>query len=94
MGNLSQLRSLLNHIRPDAMESILDSYFDAFWEELSPEIAVASVADMTTEERIIMMMSFIATDGPNGEMIRDIFYNLVANNGGTDWIKRVVELPA
>lgn len=93
MGHQSQLASLLSHIRPDAMESILDSYFDAFWEDLLiDDESLKNVADMPPAEKIILFASFISQDGPDGEMIRDIFFNLVANNGGDDWVKRVAEI--
>jgi len=93
MGKLAQLKSLFTHIRPDAMESILDSYFASFWEEVTAAgDETPDVADMTPEEKMILLMRFISQDGADGEVVRDLFFNLVANNGGEGWIKRVAEL--
>jgi len=93
MGKLAQLKSLFHHIRPDAMESILDSYFASFWEEVTAAgDETPDVADMTPEEKIILMMSFIAQDGPDGEVVRALFFNLHRDYWPGAWIKRVAEL--
>ena len=93
MGKLAQLKSLFTHIRPDAVESILDSYFASFWEEVTAAgDETPDVADMTPEEKMILLMRFISQDGADGEVVRDLFFNLVANNGGEGWVKQIAEL--
>jgi len=87
------------NLRAEDLESYLEenvSEFQETPEETEKEELTAKtkkkMEDMPLAARIVILLRFFADDTELSYAIRDTFFEVEAENNGTDWITRVLKL--